>query len=291
MKEERYPLGQKEIKWTSTKWLSEHIDDDDFMILDVQPDIHDYVKAHIPGAVYFNPKLFRVPKNGTPGKWIPEEAARAVFRRVGLDPEKPVVVYTGTGLFRGWGDGLEQTMVAYSLKRFGHKNIYILDGGLDKWLEEDRPVSKEFPKVQESDFKAEVQDQLFVDYEDFKKIKDNDATIVLDARPENIYQGQGPWIKPGHIPGAVNLPWKSLMSDDNSRLLKDEDEIKTVLKEKNITKDKTIVCSCGTGREATNEYVLFKHLLNYPDVKLYEGSFTEWSSYPDNPTVTGKDPR
>ena len=291
MKEEKYPIGQKEIKWTSTNWLADHLDDGDFMILDVQPDIHDYIEAHIPGAVYMSEKLFRVPEDGTPGKWIPKEAAQAEFSRVGLDPDKPVVVYTGTGLFRGWGDGLEQTMVAYTLKRFGHKNIYLLDGGLDKWLEEDRPVSKEFPEVKKSSYDAKVQSDIFLDYEQFLNIKDKDDTILLDARPEDIYAGQGPWIKAGHIPGAVNLPWKSLMTEDNSRLLKSEEEIKKILEEKNITKDKTIVCSCGTGREATNEYVLFKHLLNYPNVKLYEGSFTEWSSFPDNPTVTGKDPR
>lgn len=290
MKEEKYPLGTDEIKWTSTKWLEEHLEDDDFMILDVQPDIHDYIKAHIPGAVYMSEKLLRVPDKGTPGRWIPEEVAENLFQRLGLDPDVPVVVYTGTGLFKGWGDGLEQTMVAYTLKRFGHKNVYILDGGFDKWLAEDRKTSQEFPDVQKSDFKAELQDDLFVEYEEFLKIKDNDDTILLDARPEDVYQGQGPWRKPGHIPGAVNLPWKSLMTDDNTRLLKSEEEIKKILESKGVSRDKTVICSCGTGREATNEYNLFKHLLNYPNVKLYEGSFTEWTSYPDNPTVTGENP-
>jgi len=291
MKEEKYPLGKDEIKWTSTKWLEEHLEDKDFMILDVQPDIHDYIKAHIPGAVYMTEKLLRVPEDGTPGKWIPADAASAIFSRLGLDPNVPVVVYTGTGLFKSWGDGLEQTMVAYTLKRFGHKNVYILDGGLDKWLAEDRKISKEFPKIEESAFNAEVKMDLFLTYEQFLEEKDKEDTILLDARPEDVYQGQGPWRKPGHIPGAVNLPWKSLMNEDNTRLLKPEDELKDKLSELNINKDKNIICSCGTGREATNEYVLFKHLLDYPSVKLYEGSFTEWTSYPDNPTVKGKDPR
>lgn len=291
MKEKKYPLGQEEIKWTSTAWLANHLEDEDFMILDVQPNVHDYIKAHIPGAVYMNESLFRVPKNGTPAKWIPEEVAETLFSRVGLKTDLPVVVYTGTGLFKGWGDGLEQTMVAYTLKRFGHDNVYVLDGGLDKWLAEDREISQVFPEVEETSFNVDLQTDLFLDYEEFLEQKDEDDTILLDARPADVYQGQGPWIKAGHIPGAISLPWKSLMTSDNTRLLKPEKEIKQILESKGISKDKKIICSCGTGREATNEYLLFKHLLGYPNVKLYEGSFTEWSSYSDNPTVTGKAPR
>src|SRR6056297_3180212 len=178
MQEEKYPLGENEIKWTSTNWLAEHLNDDDFMILDVQHDIHDYIKAHIPGAVYMSEKLLRVPKNGTPGKWIPESVAADIFSRLGLEPEIPVVVYTGTGLFKGWGDGLEQTMVAYTHKRFGHNNVYILDGGFDKWLAEDRKTAQEFPDVKDSSFAAKLQKDLFVDYEEFLGLKDKDDTIL-----------------------------------------------------------------------------------------------------------------
>lgn len=121
-------------------------------------------------------------------------------------------------------------------------------------------------------------------------MKNKDDVMLLDARPPAMYEGQAVWIKPGHIPGAVNLPWANLMTEDNSRLLKPEDEIKEILKEKGISKDKTIICSCGTGREATNEFLLFKSFLGYPDVKIYEGSFTEWTSFPDNPTKTGPKP-
>jgi thiosulfate/3-mercaptopyruvate sulfurtransferase len=106
-----------------------------------------------------------------------------------------------------------------------------------------------------------------------------------------MYEGQGPWMKPGHIPGAINLPWATLMDDKNKRLLKPDEEIKALLDACGIEPYKTIICSCGTGREATNEFLLFKWYLGYPVVRIYEGSFTEWSSYPENPTVTGKNPR
>ena len=73
--------------------------------------------------------------------------------------------------------------------------------------------------------------------------------------------------------------------------LRSIDEIRGVLDEKGISEDDSIICSCGTGREATNEFLLFKWYLGFPDVRIYEGSFTEWSSYPNNPTVTGPLPR
>ena len=81
------------------------------------------------------------------------------------------------------------------------------------------------------------------------------------------------------------------MEDSNKRLLKPLTAIHEIIDQLEITPDKTIVCSCGTGREATNEFILFKWYLEYPQVKIYEGSFTEWSSYPKNPTVIGKNPR
>jgi len=261
------------------------------MVLDVQPNIHDYIKEHIDGAVYMNEGLLRVPLKGLPGQCVPESVIEASIRRVGLKADVPVVVYTGVGPFKGWGDGLEQTMMAYTLARFGHENVYVLNGGIEKWKAENKPLSQVFPDVHPSDFVPNVHQEYFLEYETFKQNKDRDDVILLDARPSNVYEGQGPWIKAGHIPGAVNVPWKWFMDDDNTRLLKPGDEIQAVLDKHDIVPEKMVICSCGTGREATNEFILFKWYLGFPKVKIYEGSFTEWSAYPQNPTVTGPNPR
>lgn len=286
-----YPSGEGKVKWVSTDWLQSNLQDKNLMILDTQPNVHDYIQEHIPGAVYMNQSLFRVPSGGLPAKYVPPEVMEANLRRVGLEPDIPVVVYTGTGPFKGWGDGLEQTMMAYTLARFGHNEVYLLDGGIDKWKKEGKTLTKEFPEIEESEFEVKVRREYFLEYEEFKDVKDQEDVILLDARPSKVYEGQGPWIKPGHIPGAISLPWANLMDDNNKRLLKTEEEIKSILKEHNITRENTVICSCGTGREATNEFLLFNWYLQYPKVKIYEGSFTEWTSYPENPTVTGKDPR
>ncbi len=291
MKNYPYPDGEGKVKWVSTDWLDNHKKDEKLMILDVQPDIHDYISEHIPGAIYFNQRLLRVPLNGRPGVYVPSTAIQSLFRRVGLKSEVPVVVYTGIGDFRGWGDGLEQTMAAYTLARFGHDNIYVLDGGIDKWKKEGKNLTKKFPEVEESNFNVDIRENYCVDMDEVKELKEKDDVVLLDARPSEMYEGQAIWPKPGHIPGAVNLPWKSLMVDGNPKLLKSEDELREILEEHDVTKDKTIICSCGTGREATNEFILLRWYFGFSEVKNYEGSFTEWTAYPDNPTVTGRNPR
>jgi thiosulfate/3-mercaptopyruvate sulfurtransferase len=290
-----YPGGDSTVKWVSTDWLGQHLQDKDLTILDTQPNIHEYVKEHIPGALYANEGLFRIHTGMLPTGWIAPEAAQILMQTLGLDAGKPVVVYTSSGHLtkcEGFvGDGLEQTFLAYTLARFGHNHVYVLDGGLDKWRAEKRPMTQKYPETRPSSIKASVRSDYFITYDEFLRQKDKPDAILLDARPAAFYEGQGPWSKPGHIPGAVSLPWKSLMDPNNSRLLKPEAEIKAMLKEKGISPDKLVICSCGTGREATNEFILFKFYLGYPKVKLYEGSYTEWLTHPENPTVTGKNPR
>ncbi|MDN7023882.1 sulfurtransferase [Methanoculleus sp. FWC-SCC1] len=286
-----YPPGDGKVKLVTTDWLEDHLQERGMTVLDVQPNVHDYIKEHVPGAIYLNEGFLRVPAHGFPTSYGPQACMQESFRRVGLAADSPVVVYTGKGAFSGIGDGLAQTMMAYSLAKFGHNTVYVLDGGIDKWKDEGRTLSQEFPAVDPSQFTVEVRGEYPIGYEDFKQVKDRDDVVVLDARPAKVYEGQGPWRKPGHIPGAISLPWRSLMDDGNPMLLKPNDAVIDILEQHNIDRSKTIICSCGTGREATNEFLLFKWYFEYPDVRLYEGSYTEWTAYPENETVEGREAR
>jgi thiosulfate/3-mercaptopyruvate sulfurtransferase len=283
------PKGDAKVKWVSTEWLKEHLDDR-MAILDVQPNIHDYIAEHVPGAVYLNEEFLRCAKRGLCGQFMCQKAVEPYFQRAGVRNDQPVLVYTGKGAVKGHGDGLEQTMMAYGLTRYGHDNVYILDGGLDKWKADGGQLVQEFPEIETGNFKGDTRN-YGIGIDEFKAIKDRDDVIVLDARPTAVYEGKGAWRKGGHIPGAVNLPWASLMNKDNTRQLKPDEEIKALVEKAGATPDKTIICSCGTGREASNEFNLFKWYLGYPKVRLHEGAFTEWTSYPENPTVLGKNPR
>ncbi len=286
-----YPhlMGNKKVKWVDTEWLEDNLDSN-ILIFDVQPDVHDYIKEHIYNAFYFNEWFLREMQRNDPTRYIPPEAIQLLFGKLGIINDKPILFYTGKGSYSKKGDGWGQTMAAYSLVKFGHENVYILDGGIDKWKNEERGLTKVFPTVEESEFEVNVQKEYHIEYDEFKDIKDNNDVVVLDARPFKYYAGPSLWSKEGHIPGAKSLQAAALMNPKNRQLLKPKDEIKSLIQEREATPDKTVICYCGTGREATNLFLVFKWYLDYPDVRLYEGSITEWVQMDDNPTVTGPSP-
>jgi len=283
------------VTWISSEWLADHLDDSSLLIVDCRQNSHSYFQEHIPGAVHLHEELLRMHIGKLPVKWISPGAAQVLFSTLGFEQDRPVVVYSGTRSLTSsstaTSDGLEQTLVAYSLARFGCRKVMVLDGGLAKWKSENRILSQDFGTSRLSPFTVEVQIDFLIGYDECARLKDEPDAILLDTRPLSMYEGQGPWMKPGHIPGAVNLPAMRVMDDKNSTLLKPEEEIRTILFSCGITPEKTVICSCGTGRSATAIFLVLKYFLGYPDVVMYEGGFTEWSSIPDNPVVTGKYPR
>jgi len=289
------PPGQGTVKWISTEWLADHIEDDDLKILDVQPNIHDYIMGHVPHAAYLNEGVLRSAWESLPAMYVPPESLKPILDRAGVDPDTPTVIYSGAGRYShcaaGIGDGLEQPMMAYSLARFGHKKLYILDGGIEKWLADGHKLTKVYPRCIKSDFTVDLQREYFVTYDQFLEMKDQNTVMVFDARPADIYARGGLWPKLGHITGALSLPWRSLMTGDNSRLLKSDIELKEIIGKFDIRPEKTLIVYCGTGREATNEFLILKWYFGHEKVKIFEGSFTEWTAHPENPTVTGTEPR
>src|SRR5665647_1377415 len=99
-------------------------------------------------------------------------------------------------------DGLEQALVAYTLARFGCRNVMLLEGGLARWRSGNHPVTDIPGITRPSAFTIDVQVGFLIGYEECRKMKDEADVILLDTRPSSLYEGQGPWQKPGHIPGA-----------------------------------------------------------------------------------------
>jgi thiosulfate/3-mercaptopyruvate sulfurtransferase len=288
------PPGDTPVKWISTDWLKDHLDDEDITILDVQPNVHDYIMGHIPHAIYMNEGLLRSACEGLPAVYVLPESIQPVLSCSGIEPDIPVIVYSGAGRYskctRGLGDGLEQPMMAYALLRYGLRQVYILDGGIEKWKDDGGELTKAYPLCQRSDFTVRVRKDFFVEYVEFKRTKDNPDVVVFDARPAEFYEESKLWPKPGHIPGAISLPWRDFMTEENPRLLKPDKEIREMVAKTGLTQDKMVYIYCGTGREATNEFLILKWYIGHENVKIYEGSFTEWTAYPENRTVTGKNP-
>ncbi len=283
------------IRWISPEWLETHLKDAGLIIIDCRQNSHAYFTNHIPGAMYLNEALLRMHVGGIPVRWIPAALAEVLFRTLGLEQDSPIVLYSESRQKNSSapcsGDGLEAACVGYSLARFGCRCVMILNGGLDTWKAKGRVLAQDFKVSSPSEFTVEIPTGMFIDYQEFLRIKDRKEVVLLDTRPAAVYEGPGPWRKPGHIPGAVNLPAGHLMDTENTTLLKPAGEIYTILARNGITREKTIICSCGTGRTATSIFLILKWYLGYPHVVMFEGGFTEWVSHAGNMTVTGKMPR
>lgn len=288
--ERNYPVGRGEVQWVSTEWMEDHLSDRDLSILDTQPDMLDYVREHLPGALYLSDRAFSLPLAGIPGGYQPLQTARSTIRELGLKPDAPVVVYSGRGMVSGCGDGLEAAAMAYTLLRYGHGKVYVLDGGIEQWKAERKPLAQEFPEVERSDFPGRLRDELVIGYEDFRSVAGTGNVTLIDARPADQYEGQGPWIKPGHIPGAFNVPWTEFADPDNPWRLRAENDLRETVERRGIAPENTIICSGGDSREAAPVFLVLRDILGFPRVRMYEGSFTEWTAYPRNPTVTGQTP-
>jgi thiosulfate/3-mercaptopyruvate sulfurtransferase len=282
------------VCWVSPEWLEDHRQDPGLIILDVRQNSHAYFTGHIPGALYLHEAHLRGHIGGIPVRWIPPAAAEYLFSSLGIEAEQPVVVYSekkAEGSAPGSGDGLEQYLVAYSLARYGCRDVKILDGGLGHWSSPGHLPEHKFGFARLSAFRAEVRPDFFISQGECAHLKDRPGTILLDTRPAAWYEGQGPWIRPGHIPGAISLPAGLLLDPDNPARVRPENELRSVLESREITPEKTIICSCGTGRTAAAVFLILRFFLGYPDVVMFEGGFTEWSAIPGNPVVTGKSPR
>jgi thiosulfate/3-mercaptopyruvate sulfurtransferase len=269
------------IQFVSPNWVAENSKDRNLRILDVRNFPLDYIEGHIAGAVNIADTAFRGPKEGLPVQYWNNQKLGQIFANSGLTNNSRVLVYSDDR------DVLGATMVAYLLERSGLKDIVVLDGGYTGYKAA-QDVTKEFPKYSVGKFTVRDNPSVRVTLNDVRKLIGKSGVTFIDPRPEKLFRGEeNIWIRNGHIPGARNIPWVTFMDAKNPHKLKSLDEIKKILADKKINPANDIIVSCSTGREATLQYVVLKHLLGYPKVRIYEGSWTEYSAQKDLPVATG----
>ncbi|WP_035991614.1 sulfurtransferase [Leptolyngbya sp. KIOST-1] len=276
------------IDFVSPQWLADHADDTDLRILDVRMNPLDYINSHIPGAVNIADNTFRGPNGRLPVQYWEQQKIEALFREAGVNNDSHVVIYSDGNSILG------STMVAYLLERGGLDRVSVLDGGFKGYREASLPVTKAFPQYERGNFTLADNEAIRVTLDQVREFLSGDADVVfIDPRPAALFAGEEEiFIRNGHIPGANNIPWPTFTAgEDNFHQLKALDDIRALLAARDITPDDDIVVTCSTGREATLQYVVLKHLLGYPNVRVYEGSWTEYSAQPDLPVATGRDPR
>ncbi|NIR43316.1 MAG: sulfurtransferase [Gemmatimonadetes bacterium] len=249
--------------------------DEAVSIVDLRSDFVGYLEGHIPGAIYLHYENLRATNRGVPADILSAESYAALFSRNGLSLERPVVIYSNAA-----GANFDATFLAWILNGFGHTEVYLLDGGYEKWLAEDRPTARAYPAIEETSFAADGfrpdrATRRLVEYS-----LDEDRMVIVDVRPEAQYAGRaGHQMRRGHIPGAVNHVWSSdLMASGSTRIWKPLDELRASYEAQGITPDKHVILYCNTGTEASHVYFALRNLLGYANVDVYFPSWTDWSA-------------
>ncbi|GAB4238364.1 MAG: sulfurtransferase [Elainellaceae cyanobacterium] len=275
------------VTFVSPAWVGEHANDPNLRILDVRTNPLDYISGHVPGAVHIADSTFRGPNGRLPVQYWELSKLESFFKQAGINNDSQVVIYSDEANVLG------ATMVAYLLERGGLSNIAVLDGGLPGYQEAGQPTAKEFPQYELGNFTLSDDPSVRVSLDEVRQIvsQGNPNVTFIDPRPPELFAGEVDlFIRNGHIPGARNIPWPTFtIGEPNRHQLKPLNEIQAILDQKGITPDRNIIVTCSTGREATLQYIVLKHLLNYPNVRVYEGSWTEYSAQPDLPVETGRD--
>lgn len=258
-------------------------------ILDVRPvPPLDYISGHLPGAVHLSEQAFRGPNGKLPYQIWPARDLANLLSKAGISNNDKVLVYSdGTNV-------LGASLVAYILEKSGVATIGILDGGFSAYKSQGQPVTKVFPTYNTGVFNPKSVPGLAISLNELLPLVGKPNVVIVDPRPKASFEGtEQTFIRNGHIPGAINITWQSVTEANNPEealknphKLKSVEELRKLFVSRGVTPDKTVIISCSTGREASLQYIVLKHLLGYPNVRIYEGSWTEYSAT-DNPVQTG----
>lgn len=245
--------------------------------------LEEFEQEHLPGAVFLDLDEVSDPESELPHTIPTEEYFAKKIGELGIGNNSWVVVYDTTGLFSA-------ARVWWMFRAFGHERVSLLDGGFPKWKTENRLLSNGRFEAKPSQFRAVFNKQMFCNWESVLEHPKNQNSLILDARPSERFSGEvdepRPGLRSGHIPNSKNLPFMELLEGFDRRLLS-VDQIKGKFEATSFSADKEIVCSCGSGVTACI-LALGLHLMGHQQVKIYDGSWTEWGSRHDLPIETGR---
>jgi len=245
----------------------------------------DYLKGHIPDAVFLHSENLQVPDKGIPDQ-APDRICleRLLGDNLSLSNPMWVILYSEKS-------NPNATSLAWTLDFLGHKKVGLLNGGWEKWVSEKLPVTQNYPSPSPNKFFGKVIRETLAEKKWILDRLTAKNLLLLDARPPKQYSGEeGEEIRRGHIPGAKNVYWETTLEGEEVKVWKKKEDLEKLFAESGATRDKEIVVYCGTGKEASHLYFTLKYVLGFPHVRLYRGSWVEWSGDKSMPVKIGMDP-
>jgi thiosulfate/3-mercaptopyruvate sulfurtransferase len=263
----------------STEWVQEHLSDPNVRVAESNEDPLLYSSNHILGAVEID--WTRDLNDPVRRDYLSRVAFKNLMRRIGVNRDTTIVLY---GDKNNWW----ATYAFWVLQLFGHTKAKIMDGGRLKWIEENRPVSREIPNYQPTNYQAPERDDT-----EFRAFRDHvvqhlerkgpliDVRSPEEFRGERLHMPDYPnegALRGGHIPGALSIPWARAVNPDDGTF-KDGAELRKIYMEENkLRPEDEVIAYCRIGERSSHTWFVLRYLLGFSNVRNYDGSWTEWGN-------------
>jgi thiosulfate/3-mercaptopyruvate sulfurtransferase len=266
----------------TTDWLAEHLADDRVVVAEVDENTDLYDEGHIPGAIklHWRDDL----QDQLERDLVTKDAFEHLMGSRGIGNDATVVVY---GDKNNWF----AAFAYWYLKIYGHRDVRILDGGRQKWIDEGRELTTDAPAVAQASYTAQERDESIRAYRDYvRETVESGGKALVDVRSPQEYAGElaaPPGYehegasRMGHIPTALSIPWAQAVGDDGT--FKSADALRELYGAKGVSPDHETIAYCRIGERSAHTWFVLHELLGHENVRNYDGSWTEWGNLVDVP--------
>ncbi len=261
----------------STQWVADNLGEPNIRVVESDEDVLLYEVGHIENAIKIDwqtdlqDQLIR--------DYVDKEKFEKLLSDKGISNDSTVVFY---GDKSNWW----ACYAMWVFKLFGHENCLIMNGGRQKWIEEERPLTKDLPNFPATDYKVSGINESIRAFRDDVASHIGSGNPLIDVRSPKEYSGellhmeaypQEGALRGGHIPGAANVPWATAANEDGT--FKSADELQAIyMQDKGLKEGDDIIAYCRIGERSSHTWFVLTYLLGFEGVRNYDGSWTEWGN-------------
>ncbi|TVR94942.1 MAG: sulfurtransferase [Trueperaceae bacterium] len=273
----------------STDWVNDHLDDPTVRLVEVDEDVLLYAQGHIPGAVTLDwlTELQRPDVRD----FVDADGFAKLMGAKGIGVDHTVILY---GDKSNWWAAYAYWFFRYN----GHDDVRLMDGGRQKWIAEGRALEATAPAVTPVKYRVPYRDASIRAFagdvlQHLLAVKDGRGSLV-DVRSPQEFSGEKLHMpeypqegaqRGGHIPGAANVPWAMAVRSDGT--FRSRDELRDLYAEAGVRPDAPVITYCRIAERSSHTWFVLHELLGYPDVRNYDGSWTEWGNMVGVPIERG----